>query len=114
MADKNEEARDGESRTSENASDGNGSDAVLVRRPSSGNPAVIGYVAKNSRERIRLALDDYHGRCYLDVRIVVQAEDGSDKPTKAGVTIRPDRIGDLRRLIEIAEAAAERLGMLDV
>jgi len=110
MTHTNEEARVGKTRTSENAHVA-ASGAIVT--PTQGNPQVIGRVQKNARERVRVALDAYNGRTYLDVRVIVQADDGSDKPTKAGITIRPDRIGDLRRLIEVAEAEAERLGLCD-
>src|SRR5204862_6141195 len=74
-------------------------------------PVILGHVEKNSRERIRVALDEYNGRKYLDLRIFAQTIDG-EKPTKAGITVRLDRIRDLRRLVDAAEREAKRLGFL--
>jgi hypothetical protein len=96
---------------------GNGSDpqnaqlggtSDKLNRPTPAGPQVLGYIEKNARERIRVSLNAYAGRSFLDVRIVVQAPDGSDRPTKLGVTLRPDRISDLQRLVEVAATEAKR------
>jgi hypothetical protein len=100
-----------ERRGSEFAQASEGASASLVRQ-TQGYPQVIGYVAKNTHERVRIALDEYNGFSYLDLRVVVQGENGSDRPTKQGCTIRPDRIHEFLRLIQHAKDEAERLGLV--
>jgi hypothetical protein len=72
-------------------------------------PIVFGFIERNSRERIRCAIEHYAGHTFLDLRIFAQLGDGESKPTKQGVTIRLHRLHDLRRLVDLAIEEADRL-----
>jgi len=48
---------------------------------------LIGTVSKTSVEEIRVALREFRGRCYLDVRTYYFGDDGEWHPTKKGVTV---------------------------
>ena len=72
-------------------------------------PVILGYIDKNSRERIRVAIEAYSGHTFLDVRVFALGDGGEPKPTKQGVTIRLDRVRDLQRLIDSALQEIEAL-----
>lgn len=60
---------------------------------------LIGELQKNSTEKIRISLSEYKGYQYIDVRIFFEADDGSWKPTKKGITISRDNIEPLINLL---------------
>lgn len=65
------------------------------------NPRVLAEFSKNSHELVRLVLDTYQGRTYLDIRCWLKAEvteTGKAKSTPKGLTI------DVRRLPELIGA----------
>jgi hypothetical protein len=47
-------------------------------------------IAKNATERVRVAVSEFHGAHYVDTRIHYQADDGEWRPTKKGLTLKPD------------------------
>lgn len=57
---------------------------------------------------VRVDWGEYKGVMFLSVRLWFEAQDGSWRPTKEGVTIRP---GDLA---EFAEAIASAMDLIDV
>lgn len=74
---------------------------------------VVGRIAKNSRETIRVALDEYKGHRYCDVRVFVPGTtDGDERPTKAGLTVKLAAIPELVELLRVAHAEAVARGLL--
>ena len=73
---------------------------------------LIGRMQKNSRESIRVALDEFKGHRYADVRVVVPGDDGQDRPTKAGVTVKLAAIPELIRLLNLAHTEACARGLI--
>ncbi|UCG77429.1 MAG: transcriptional coactivator p15/PC4 family protein [Nitrospirota bacterium] len=69
---------------------------------------VIGEIERNPTERLRISTENFKGRDYIDVRIYYEADDGEWKPTKKGVTIAPDKAGEVSELI--AKAGQELAG----
>ncbi len=63
----------------------------------------IASIRKNAREEIRVELTTYNGRRLCNVRVWFEADDGSYRPSKAGVTMRADL------LKEFADAAQSAL-----
>lgn len=63
---------------------------------------LIGTIEKNSEEEIRIGWNSYNGTEYLDLRIFYRAEGDEMKPTKRGVTVRPEQAPELLELIERA------------
>ena len=53
-------------------------------------------IAKNSRESIVVSETEYKGNKYVDVRVFYKDTDGSLKPTRKGVSIRPEKVAELR------------------
>jgi hypothetical protein len=66
---------------------------------------VIGEVAKNARERVRVSLTSYEGHPLCDVRVFVQGDVAGvfDRPTKKGLCIRRELVPTLRGLLQKAE-----------
>lgn len=73
------------------------------------NPRVLAEFSKNSHEMIRLVLETYQGREYLDIRCWLKAEvtgTGKAKSTPKGITL------DIRRLpqlIATLESASKKI-----
>ena len=52
-------------------------------------------IEKNSRESIVVSETEYKGNKYVDVRVFYKDTDGSLKPTRKGVSVRPEKVGEL-------------------
>ena len=52
-------------------------------------------IEKNSRESIVVSETEYKGSKYVDVRIFYKDLAGNLKPTRKGVSIRPEKVSDL-------------------
>ena len=52
-------------------------------------------IEKNSRESIVVSETEYKGSKYVDVRIFYKDTNGSLKPTRKGVSIRPEKGSEL-------------------
>ena len=52
-------------------------------------------IEKNSRESIVVSEIEYKGNKYVDVRVFYKDTDGSLKPTRKGVSLRPEKIAEL-------------------
>ncbi len=64
----------------------------------------LGVVEKNSRERIEVRAAEYEGHQYIDIRTYWRAkDDGEWKPSKKGVTLRPELVGELIAVLKKAE-----------
>ena len=63
-----------------------------------------GTVNKNTRERIEVRATEYEGRRYIDVRVWWRSNDDDEwKPSKKGVTLRPELVGELIVVLKKAE-----------
>lgn len=66
---------------------------------------------KNAQEVVRASLSFYHGHQLADIRAYYQAEDGTFRPTKKGLSVGLDLLPELRAAIEALEAAAAKRGI---
>jgi hypothetical protein len=73
---------------------------------------VIGEESLNSRDVLRVALDEYEGRRVIDARKFYKREDGTLAPTRKGLTLSIDRLPALAELIAAALDRARRDGLL--
>ncbi len=68
---------------------------------------VLGEIERNQTEILRVSLENFKGRDYIDLRIYYLDENGKEwKPTKKGVTVAPDK---LDQVIGFFEKAKEEL-----
>lgn len=55
---------------------------------------IIAEILRNPTEIIRIALSNYKGKDYLDMRIFYLDDNNEWKPTKKGVTLTPDMLDE--------------------
>ncbi|WP_421935527.1 PC4/YdbC family ssDNA-binding protein [Phenylobacterium sp.] len=79
-----------------------------------GKPLIVATLAKNGRESVRVALDEFRGHHLLDVRVVVPlaAHAATMTPTGKGISVNVAMIPSLRVALADAEAQAVALGWL--
>jgi hypothetical protein len=78
------------------------------------SPTIISIIPKNSRESVRVALDEYRGINLVDIRVMVELnpETGLPVPTKKGVSLKIERLPDLLAALHDAEDEARKRGLL--
>lgn len=78
--------------------------------------AIIAEVNKNSREIVRLTLQEFKGLRLLDIRVYASRKDGQVVPTRQGVCIQVSMISQLlealRKALEAADAQPKERGVL--
>lgn len=60
---------------------------------------VIDSFKRNATEEVRATLRTYRGRQYMDVRIYYLDDAGEYKPTKKGINLSVELLGELTRMI---------------
>lgn len=56
---------------------------------------IIGEIERSAIETLRVEVSNYRGRDFVSVRIYFLADNGEWRPTKKGVTVRPEQIDEL-------------------
>ena len=66
---------------------------------------VLTTIPRSATEEIQIAINEYKGKKYLDLRVYYTTDDGLNwNPTKKGVTFSPEKLEDLKSAIETAMA----------
>lgn len=52
-------------------------------------------IERNENEILRVEKKEFKGHEYIDLRIYFMGDDGDYKPTKKGVTVKPDKLDEL-------------------
>lgn len=65
---------------------------------------------KNSRERVRVSVDQYKGHEYVNIRTWYVDASGEYRPSKNGVTLKPSLIPQLVQGLQLAARAADPKG----
>lgn len=64
---------------------------------------LIATVPRSATEQLQIAINEYKGKSYLDLRIHYTTDDGQNwLPTKKGVTCSPENLETLRDAIDEA------------
>ncbi len=72
-----------------------------------GNQTVYTF-PKNPTEEIRASLSTYKGKQYLDLRVYYLGDDDEYHPSKKGITLSPDLLGELEEAVrKLREAVGE-------
>jgi hypothetical protein len=71
----------------------------------------VAEILKNEREKICIALRDYRGHRFIDVRLYT-ASGAEFFPTPKGISIRPDLLRSLIEALEAAKVAAIEEGLI--
>ncbi len=75
----------------------------------------IGTIEKSRTEELRVSLQGFKGRHYLDIRVYADpyADEGQGRvPTKKGIKLAPAKVGELIAVLRRAEAEAISQGLL--
>jgi hypothetical protein len=72
----------------------------------------IAEFTKNSRESVRVGLQEFKGHKLLQLRSWAKTADGTQIPTKSGIALQVSLIGELRAALDKAEVAAREMGWL--
>ena len=74
----------------------------------------IATIQKNGREEIRVALAEFKGNKFVDVRVYAEFAGASHArtPTKQGVTIAFDRLPEFVKALTQAQTAARKMGLI--
>jgi len=64
-------------------------------------------IERNELETVRVSINNYKGREYLDIRIFFKDDKDEWRPTKKGITLNPESIEELLGYIEKANKQLE-------
>ncbi|MEN8154701.1 MAG: transcriptional coactivator p15/PC4 family protein [Acidobacteriota bacterium] len=56
---------------------------------------VIGEIERNETERLRIEVSNYKGVDFISIRIYYLADNGEWRPTKKGITVKPEKADEL-------------------
>ena len=66
-------------------------------------PKILATIPRSATEQLQIAINEYKGKSYLDLRIFYTTDDGINwNPTKKGVTVSPENLELLKDAIEEA------------
>ena len=75
-----------------------------------GEREIVFAFQKNARECVRASLSSYRGETYLDLRVFFEGDSGRWLPTKKGLTLALDCLGDLERAVRALRDAVHARG----
>ena len=73
----------------------------------------IATIPKNTREELRVTLEEYRGHHIANLRVWYDVGDGEMRPGKQGLALRLDLLGDLQSAITATEKEARRAGLME-
>jgi len=65
---------------------------------------LIAVIHKNSTEQIRVTTTEFQRKQYIGIRIYFEADDGTWRPTRKGITVRTSLVGELVTALQKATA----------
>lgn len=66
-------------------------------------PRLITTIERSSTEQLQIAINEFKGKSYLDLRIFYTTDEGATwLPTKKGVTCAPENLETLKEAVEEA------------
>lgn len=72
---------------------------------------LISTIERSSTEQLQIAVKEFKGKKYLDLRIFYTTDDGASwLPTKKGVTVSPNHLSILKEAVEVAIEELADLG----
>ena len=60
---------------------------------------IVGEIQKAGTDRIIVTVKEFKGKTYIDVRNFFENDEGEMVPTKKGVSLTPDNLDELIRLL---------------
>jgi len=69
---------------------------------------LLAAIPRSATEEIHIAISEYKGKKYLDMRVFYTTDDGINwNPTKKGVTFTPEKLDEVKNAIEVAQKEFE-------
>jgi len=72
----------------------------------------IATIRRNSREEVRVQLQEYNGQPVFALRAWFKADDGSMRPSRDGITLRVGLLPEVAKALADAEHQARNEGLL--
>ncbi|RWR08480.1 transcriptional coactivator p15/PC4 family protein [Paenirhodobacter populi] len=73
----------------------------------------IATIQKNARgEEIRVTLGEYNGHDLFNARVFFEAQDGSKRPSKAGIAFKVETLPEFAKAVQQALAEAQARGLV--
>lgn len=69
--------------------------------------SIIAEVEKNSKERIRISIEEYKSHKFIDCRAYYEGSDGEWKPTRKGIALNADVIDEVIAALQKGSEALE-------
>ncbi len=69
---------------------------------------VIGEIERSKTERLRVEVSNYRGVDFVSIRIYYLADNGEWRPTKKGVTVKPEKIDELVGFLNKSKGKVEK------
>ncbi|WP_175939917.1 transcriptional coactivator p15/PC4 family protein [Caballeronia sp. BCC1704] len=70
-------------------------------------PAPLLDLRRSDSERLRVTLSEYRGRTLVDLRVWYSTETGEWKPGRAGVSLRPNQVGEVVQALMLAARSVD-------
>lgn len=67
----------------------------------------IAEIEKNTKERIRVSIEEFRGSRFVDCRVYFENEDGAWIPTKKGIALNDESIGPVIKALQKAQKAID-------
>jgi len=64
---------------------------------------IIGEIQRTGTDKIIVTVKEFKGKTYIDVRTFFENDDGEMVPTKKGVSLTPENLDELIRLLAEAK-----------
>jgi hypothetical protein len=77
-----------------------------------GLPVTVAEFRKNSRESVRVAIEDFKGTICVSVRVFYEAADGDMRPGRSGIGMAVKHLPSLADAISAALVTARARGLL--
>ena len=71
---------------------------------------VLVNISRSATEELRVQINEYKGKKYLDLRIFYTTDNGASwNPTKKGVTVSPESLEEFKTAVELAQKEFEEV-----
>lgn len=69
---------------------------------------LIGEIAKSGTDKIMVAVKEFKGKTYIDIRTFFENEAGEMVPTKKGISLTPENLDEIIELLKKAKKSIEK------
>ncbi len=73
---------------------------------------LIATIEKSATSELRVQIREYRGVTFVDIRTYATSDATGKAPTHKGVTVPPDKVGELIEALQDAEAQARAAGLI--